>query len=495
MSLKSNLIPCFYDRSAAPEMMLQDTKFFPGHPNNIGQPFNNSFSRKDIFNQRKQREFIPEAKKDDSYWDRRRRNNEAAKRSREKRRLNDMLLETRVIELAKDNHILKCQLNAVFEKYGIKGENLVTMEQVMSTMPSNDHILSVTKKRLGPMPGMREASPSPSPIPFTNLRLPLSLNNNTGGHNNNNNSGSVDLNRSCSPERETSPSPAASYHSGSPLPTPAPHHYHAPLPHPPHTNLATPTYNDIRNFAESGHMYRQRPGARYAGIQDAEDGDSEKDSGLALNLSTDRAGSDGSRDEMSGRSSASGSPPVTSSNICADGASSGDESGYPRSPVSSGSGDAVGVAGAGAGLPHKLRFKSVVGEKEAVSSLLSLHQMAMIKREPVDHINHWMETAGAGVGGVGGVGGPHAGLLASLLPHAAAAGSHFKSIEKEREVRQQQETDTAEPQQKRLKLGGLGLAQHNINDEVARLSSEVATLKHLLVNRMKDEEDEDREDN
>jgi len=86
-----------------------------------------------------------------------------------------------------------------------------------------------------------------------------------------------------------------------------------------------------------------------------------------------------------------------------------------------------------------------------------------------------------------------AGLLASLLPHAAAAGSHFKSIEKEREVRQ--ETDTAEPQQKRLKLGGLGLAQHNINDEVARLSSEVATLKHLLVNRMKDEEDEDREDN
>ena len=101
--------------------MLQDTKFFPGHPNNIGQPaYNNSFSRKDIFNQRKQREFIPEAKKDDCYWDRRRRNNEAAKRSREKRRLNDMLLETRVIELAKDNHILKCQLNAVFEKYEVR---------------------------------------------------------------------------------------------------------------------------------------------------------------------------------------------------------------------------------------------------------------------------------------------------------------------------------------------------------------------------------------
>ena len=106
-------------------------------------------------------------------------------------------------------------------------------------------------------------------------------------------------------------------------------------------------------------------------------------------------GQSGSRDE-SDRSSASGSPPVTSSNI-QDGSSSGDESGYPRSPNSSGSLEAA------ASLPHKLRFKSAVGEKEAVSSLLSLHQMAMIKREPVDHINHWMESAGAGPGGCGRV--------------------------------------------------------------------------------------------
>lgn len=219
-------------------------------------------------------------------------------------------------------------------------------------------------------------------------------------------------------------------------------------------------------------MYSQRPDQRYNNEVN-DDEDSEKDSGLALNLSTDRAGSDGSRDE-SGRSSTSGSPPVTSSNI-QDGNSSGDESGYPRSPNSSGSGET-------ASLPHKLRFKSVVGEKEAVSSLLSLHQMAMIKREPVDHINHWMETAGAS---------PHAGLLASLLPHAS---SHFKSIEKDRNQ------ENAEPSQKRLKLPGppglgLGLVQNNINDEVARLSSEVATLKNLLVNRMKDEEDDDRDEN
>ena|ERR1712071_256565 len=80
--------------------------------------------------QRKQREFIPDNKKDDSYWDRRRRNNEAAKRSREKRRLNDMVLEGRVLELTKENHILRAQLSAIRDKYGIMGDNLICIDQV-----------------------------------------------------------------------------------------------------------------------------------------------------------------------------------------------------------------------------------------------------------------------------------------------------------------------------------------------------------------------------
>lgn len=41
---------------------------------------NSSTSASGVFSSRKQREFIPDAKKDDCYWDRRRRNNEAAKR-------------------------------------------------------------------------------------------------------------------------------------------------------------------------------------------------------------------------------------------------------------------------------------------------------------------------------------------------------------------------------------------------------------------------------
>ena len=107
--------------------------------------------RKEIFSQRKQREFIPDAKKDDSYWDRRRRNNEAAKRSREKRRFNDMVLEQRVIELTKENHVLKAQLDAIKDKYNISGENLVSVDQIMATLPTSEQVLSFSK-RIKPNP-------------------------------------------------------------------------------------------------------------------------------------------------------------------------------------------------------------------------------------------------------------------------------------------------------------------------------------------------------
>ena len=49
-------------------------------------------TRKDVIPARKRRDFIPNDMKDDHYWERRRKNNLAAKRSREKRRLNDIVL-------------------------------------------------------------------------------------------------------------------------------------------------------------------------------------------------------------------------------------------------------------------------------------------------------------------------------------------------------------------------------------------------------------------
>lgn len=62
-------------------------------PQSVDKEFlNQLLSRKDVIPARKRRDFIPNDMKDDQYWERRRKNNLAAKRSREKRRLNDIVL-------------------------------------------------------------------------------------------------------------------------------------------------------------------------------------------------------------------------------------------------------------------------------------------------------------------------------------------------------------------------------------------------------------------
>ncbi|XP_066564073.1 NFIL3 like protein [Amia ocellicauda] len=75
--------------------------------------------RKDSASLRRKREFIPDEKKDDGYWDKRKKNNEAAKRSREKRRVNDMVLENRVIALLEENARLKAELLALKFRFGL----------------------------------------------------------------------------------------------------------------------------------------------------------------------------------------------------------------------------------------------------------------------------------------------------------------------------------------------------------------------------------------
>lgn len=92
-----------------------------------------------VFNLRKQREFIPDSKKDESYWDRRRRNNEAAKRSREKRRISDVLLEQRVLELTRENQVLRAELFAIKEKFGIPpNHQIIDPNSVNLPLPENN---------------------------------------------------------------------------------------------------------------------------------------------------------------------------------------------------------------------------------------------------------------------------------------------------------------------------------------------------------------------
>ncbi|XP_051691473.2 NFIL3 like protein [Oryctolagus cuniculus] len=68
---------------------------------------------------RRQREFMPEDKKDTVYWEKRRKNNEAAKRSREKRRLNDAAIEGRLAALLQENALLRAELRALQLRCGL----------------------------------------------------------------------------------------------------------------------------------------------------------------------------------------------------------------------------------------------------------------------------------------------------------------------------------------------------------------------------------------
>uniref|UniRef100_A0A8C9TC19 Nuclear factor, interleukin 3 regulated, member 4 n=1 Tax=Scleropages formosus TaxID=113540 RepID=A0A8C9TC19_SCLFO len=71
---------------------------------------------------RRKRQMTPEDKKDDaSYWEKRRKNNEAAKRSREKRRVNDYVLETRLVALSEENMRLRAELLALRLRFGLQG--------------------------------------------------------------------------------------------------------------------------------------------------------------------------------------------------------------------------------------------------------------------------------------------------------------------------------------------------------------------------------------
>ncbi|XP_072227533.1 nuclear factor interleukin-3-regulated protein [Leuresthes tenuis] len=86
---------------------------------------------------RRKREFIPEEKKDTLYWERRRKNNEAAKRSREKRRINDMVLENKLMALGEENASLKAELLSLKLKYGLVSSAAYAQEvQKLSNSPT-----------------------------------------------------------------------------------------------------------------------------------------------------------------------------------------------------------------------------------------------------------------------------------------------------------------------------------------------------------------------
>lgn len=93
---------------------------------------------------RRKREFIPEERKDDLYWEKRRKNNEAAKRSREKRRLNDYALETHLMALKEENARLSAELMAIKLHFGLVHSAAFIDQQ------SNHHPLSSAQPTTAP---------------------------------------------------------------------------------------------------------------------------------------------------------------------------------------------------------------------------------------------------------------------------------------------------------------------------------------------------------
>ncbi|KAM9457213.1 nuclear factor, interleukin 3 regulated, member 2 [Clarias gariepinus] len=103
---------------------IEDKETFSGYNNTLPSPKGTPRSvrllkAKPNMTCRRKREFISDEKKDASYWEKRRKNNEAAKRSREKRRLNDMVLENRVIALNDENVRLKTELLQLKLRFGL----------------------------------------------------------------------------------------------------------------------------------------------------------------------------------------------------------------------------------------------------------------------------------------------------------------------------------------------------------------------------------------
>ncbi|XP_078054909.1 uncharacterized protein LOC144479749 [Mustelus asterias] len=70
---------------------------------------------------RRKREFVPENKKDSTYWTKREKNNDAAKKSRERRRLQDMESERRVMALMGENERLRVELLTLRCRLGLTG--------------------------------------------------------------------------------------------------------------------------------------------------------------------------------------------------------------------------------------------------------------------------------------------------------------------------------------------------------------------------------------
>ncbi|XP_056136913.1 nuclear factor, interleukin 3 regulated, member 3 [Lampris incognitus] len=108
---------------------------------------------------RRKREFIPDERKDEGYWDKRRKNNEAAKRSREKRRANDIVQEARVLGLLEENARLRAELLALKFRFGlVKDPSHVSILPL--SVPSYTQLVTPTQRHYPSLSSSYQSTPS-----------------------------------------------------------------------------------------------------------------------------------------------------------------------------------------------------------------------------------------------------------------------------------------------------------------------------------------------
>ena len=90
----------------------EDITYHPTTYLNLAHSPFEGYEHSNLFAVRAERRTTSESEKDELYWDRRERNNESAKRCRVKRRLNDIALESRIMELTKENNVLRAKIEA-----------------------------------------------------------------------------------------------------------------------------------------------------------------------------------------------------------------------------------------------------------------------------------------------------------------------------------------------------------------------------------------------
>ncbi|KAF7668356.1 hypothetical protein LDENG_00016190 [Lucifuga dentata] len=113
---------------------------------------------------RRKRELIAADKKDAKYWDKRRKNNEAAKRSREKRRLNDLMLESQLMALSEENNQMRAQLSSLQYYVNLSAETSKAAAASASTMSLSHSTQSLFQV------GLCAYSSSSSPASILGLR-------------------------------------------------------------------------------------------------------------------------------------------------------------------------------------------------------------------------------------------------------------------------------------------------------------------------------------